>query len=76
MSSSADDRKRIDRRKKITEVILIVLLLAAVVGLVIWITSHAALSAGIALLVFLDSETSQPVMASLSDLGSLTYFWI
>jgi hypothetical protein len=38
--SSASDRRRIERRQKINAIILMVLALAAVVGLVIWVTSH------------------------------------
>ena len=38
--TSASERRRIERRQKITAIILTVLALAAVVGLVIWVTSH------------------------------------
>jgi hypothetical protein len=38
--SSASDRMRIERKQKITAIILMVLALAAVVGLVIWVTSY------------------------------------
>jgi hypothetical protein len=76
MSSSANDRKRIERRQTITTVIVIVLLLLAVVGLVILITSHFGLSARNLktlplLLVFLDSESSEPSMGSSSDVADL-----
>jgi hypothetical protein len=47
MSSSADDRKRIERRQTIITVLVIALLMAAVIGLVIFITPFFALLAGI-----------------------------
>jgi hypothetical protein len=76
MSSSAGDRRRIERKQKITTVVVTVLLLAAVVGLVIWITSHFGHVPGIVLLVFLESESSQSLMGSLSDIGDLRYLWM
>jgi len=72
MSSSAGDRKRIERRKTAMTVVLILVLLAGVVGLVIWTTSFFGLSSENlknipVLMAFLDSESSQPLMGSLCE---------